>query len=539
MAQSPATGVADEITTSWRRSTMSGLTPSTCVPSVGEVDLGTPLLTGARPVMTELESDLRGTKYSTLLVDRDCRVVHRWCDDPRAEDGFDALDVKLGASLLEDSIGTNALGTAFAARRAVTVNGREHFAESLRAYSCYGHPIRNPLTRRFEGVLDISVLAPTANPLLRALISRAAREIELRLLEGSRVSDRHLMLAFQSTKTNKPVVAIRGDDIVLTNRQARDLFSAADIALLQILVNDVGNDHRSLRLQLESGADVVVDVERVVGADRGAIIRLATPKPARRAKATPFAPHAPSGAPHLVTGPPGTGRTSRARELAATRPSYKNLSPSLTSVEDGAEWARRFTTALSCDDGTVVIDGIDLLPDELIGFVLDRLSSPRHPELILTSGPLAGLSGRAAALAASAMTSEELVPLAARRHDIPSLAKHMLRELEPAGRLHLAPSLLHLLAQQPWPGNLHELRSVVGALAVSRSVGALTMTDLPARYQQSQQIVNLNARDMAERDVIIGVLHEVDGNKVKAAEKLCMSRTTLYARMRRLKITTF
>lgn len=537
-------GVSDEIALSWRRSEMCGLSPTTCVdhPSVEEVNLFTPLLLGAIPVLQELENDLRGTKYSTLLVDRDCRVVRRWCDDPRAESGFDALNVTVGASLLEDNVGTNALGTAFAARRAVTVNGEEHFAESLRAFSCYGHPIRHPLTKRIEGVLDISVLAASANPLLRALISRAVREIELRLQEGSRVSERRLMLAFQSAtaKASRAVVAVGGDDVVLSNRMARDLLSTADMTLLQVLVDEgEPSDDCSLTLQLESGADVQVDVERVVGAQHAAILRLSPARTPRRTSGAAPPKQGTAGAPQLITGAPGTGRTTRARELAAASGPPQIMRPAYALLEGGAEWARQFTAALSHGQGSVVVDGIDLLPDDLCGLVMEHLQIPGRPELIFTSGPVAGLTGRAAALAATAVTHDELVPLSARRQDIPTMANRMLVELDPERRLHFTPGLLQMLAKQPWPGNLHELRSVVSALVSSRSVGALTTAELPARYQHVPMTPDLSARDIAERDVIVGVLQAVAGNKVKAAERLAMSRTTLYARMRTLKITTY
>lgn len=48
---------------------------------------------------------------------------------------------------------------------------------------------------------------------------------------------------------------------------------------------------------------------------------------------------------------------------------------------------------------------------------------------------------------------------------------------------------------------------------------------------------SLTIRERAERDAIVGALRAYDGNKVQAARELGMSRTTLYTRIRQLRIT--
>ena len=45
------------------------------------------------------------------------------------------------------------------------------------------------------------------------------------------------------------------------------------------------------------------------------------------------------------------------------------------------------------------------------------------------------------------------------------------------------------------------------------------------------------ALEQAERDVIVTALRTAGGNKVRAARALGLSRTTLYARIRHLRIT--
>ncbi len=534
----------EDIALSWRRVSMTGLDPAAAFDvQAHDVDPRSTLLVGATPVLEELEDGLKGSNYSTLLVDRDCRVVRRWFDDPRIESGLDALNVTLGASLIEENIGTNALGTAMVTRQAITINGREHFAESLKGFSCYGHPIRHPLTKRIEGVLDITAILAEASPLLPALISRAAHDIEQRLLDGSRASEKGLLAAFQGAAglRRRAIVAI-GEDIVLSNHAANDLLSPSDVALLRALVEEPQpKAHHTLELTLESGKAVSIEISRVSGARRGALLRVdvVSGDRARAVRNRSETTLTQVGAPRMVTGVPGTGRSTRARELAADRPPLKFMRPAAALLEGGAEWAAEFEQAMCRATGTVCVDGIDLLADELLDLVIDWVERERRPDLILTSGPVNGLAGRSATLAAMALNREELVPLAARRHDIPALAAAMLKDVAPGRQLHLAPSAAGALVVQAWPGNLRELKAVVHHLAQQRSVGALTIADLPEQYRSTAPEHRLTALDQAERDVIVDALRAANGNKVRAADELGMSRTTLYARMRSLRITSY
>ena len=536
-------GVREDIALSWRRVAMSGLDPCAEFDTViHDVDPRSSLLMGATPVLEDLEEHLRGSNFSTLLVDRDCRVVRRWFDDPRLGSGLDSLKVTVGASLLEETIGTNALGTVMVTRQGISINGREHFAQALQGFSCYGHPIRHPLTKRIEGVLDITTIAEQASPLLPPLVSRAVHDIEQRLLDGSRTSEKSLLQAFQGAAglRRRAILAI-GEDIVLSNHAANDLLSPGDIALLRALAEETQHEEQTLELTLESGDAVSIEISRVGGARRGALLRVdrVSGDRARAVQSRTRTRLDEVGAPRIVTGVPGTGRSTRARELAAEHPPLKMMRPAAALLEGGAEWAVEFEGAMRRPKGTVCVDGIDLLPDELLDLVIDWVDRAARPDLIFTSGPISGLSGRAATLAGMAMGRDELVPLSARRQDIPSLAAAMLREVAPNRAIHLAPSLIQALAAQSWPGNLRELNAVVQHLALQRTVGALVLSDLPDQYRVASPGHPLTALDQAERDVIVTALRAADGNKVRAAEGLGLSRTTLYARMRSLRITTY
>lgn len=534
------TGLREPIAESWRRASMAGVDPASALDALPQrdVDLTSPLLAAATPVLDDLDERLRETMFATLLVDREGHVARRWCGDRAAAGALDDLGVDVGTGLLEDSVGTNALGTVLETRRAISVHGEEHFAVPLKRFSCYGHPIVHPTTKRIEGVLDITALVDRASPLLPPLVARAVADIEQRLLDGSRISEKQLLLAFQGASAGRrPVVAV-GEDLVLSNHAAMDLLGATDTAVLRMIGLDLARGRRTdLDLTLASGTPVRVRAERVTGARHGMLLHLETALPRPRSAPAAVGPVPDTDAPVLVAGGPGTGRSTRARALAHEPVSVLSAAGAL--LDGTAAWARDFASMVHSGQGTVCVDGLDLLPEELVDLVATHLATQRPPRLVLVSGPVDALTGRAAALAAECLRREELPPLSARLTELPALVAAMLRDLGAPASVHLTPAALTALSAHPWPGNLRELRAVLRHAVARRSTGGVTVEDLPEQYRAGGTPHQLAPIERAERDAIIGALRQHGGNKLRTARELGISRTTLYAKMRTLRITGF
>ncbi len=69
----------DPIAQSWQRAAMAGLTPGNALDHLtySDVDTSGPLLSAASEVLDELNDQLQGTMFSTLLVDREGRIAQR------------------------------------------------------------------------------------------------------------------------------------------------------------------------------------------------------------------------------------------------------------------------------------------------------------------------------------------------------------------------------------------------------------------------------------------------------------------------------
>lgn len=128
-----------------------------------------------------------------------------------------------------------------------------------------------------------------------------------------------------------------------------------------------------------------------------------------------------------------------------------------------------------------------------------------------------------------------LPPLRERREDIIPLAKRFTADYaEENGCLRqlLSASAADALQNYDWPGNIRELKGAVYyACAVSEG-RAIQVSDLP-RLVALRRSGGANPLEMAEMTCIARTLEEEGNNKVRTAERLSMSRSTLYKKMKR------
>lgn len=537
----PTSGHSHDIAMAWRRAELSGLRPGTALDRLeqAEVDPGSRLVQAAAPVLDELAEQLAGSGYCLLLADRDARIVDRRFSGARVARVLESVSAVPGTQYLEATTGTNAIATVHELRRGVEVLGGEHFLESMRGLSCYGHPVFDPATRRFEGVLDITGPAGEASSLLAPFVVRACREIEQRLVEGSRVAQKHLLAAYQlATAHAVDPVVVFGEGVLLANPAAVGQLSPRDYVVLRDLTDDLGlTGSASTALTLTSGLDVEARVQAVAGAGSGALVRLRT-RLANRAALTrrPAPAPAPGPAPPvLVVGEPGSGRTTRARALLGDGDPVV-LQAAEVADEGEPAWFRRLARALA-GDRPVLVEDVTLLPAALAARVRRLLGGPVAVAVAATAGPLDAVTGEPAALAAAFAGREDLVALRRTRSRVPGLVVAALAELGVADRA-LHPDLVQALLDQPWPGNLAELHRVVAHLAGAPGGPGtpLQVTDLPETHRALRARRARTPLEHSEAETIATVLAECGGNKVQAARRLGISRATLYTRVRRLGI---
>jgi transcriptional regulator of acetoin/glycerol metabolism len=135
--------------------------------------------------LDRLHSVVGQLRYVVLLCDANGVVVDYRAHTADAHE-FMRWGIYLGGLWSEDLEGTNAIGTAIAEHRAVTVHRAQHFRARHVSLSCSAAPILDG-DGRLAAILDVSSFDPAlsegAHALTGALVKASARIIEQRLVE--------------------------------------------------------------------------------------------------------------------------------------------------------------------------------------------------------------------------------------------------------------------------------------------------------------------------------------------------------------------
>ncbi len=145
-----------------------------------------------------------------------------------------------------------------------------------------------------------------------------------------------------------------------------------------------------------------------------------------------------------------------------------------------------------------------------------------------------------------------VLPLRERMEDVAPLVRHFLdfyAHREGHTPLKVSPSVWRWLGNYHWPGNVRELENLcqravaltdgemfdLDVLSLSDSFAALTSSVASPSPATSDSALSAR-RDQVERQMIEQTLAEHSGNVTRAAKALGISRTTLYAKVKRMGI---
>jgi DNA-binding NtrC family response regulator len=128
-----------------------------------------------------------------------------------------------------------------------------------------------------------------------------------------------------------------------------------------------------------------------------------------------------------------------------------------------------------------------------------------------------------------------LPPLRERREDIPLLAGHFLRQHAQRYRKSVAGlelAAIQILQEHAWPGNVRELDHAVERAVLMAQGNTVKAGDLGLRTsgEGTPRLEEMGLEDV-ERFLIRKTLARFDGNAMKAAESLGLSRSAFYRRL--------
>jgi len=540
---------------------------------IRDPDLDTPLTRSALPVLRSLREDLEGQPVSVILADARGVLLSRLTADRDLERHLDGVQLVPGFSYAEEFVGTNGIGTALESGQAAHVFGHEHYAEHLEDLACAAVPVRHPISGKTVGAVDLTCWRKDAGALLIALAQSTAGRITQALLNDSSAGEVELLQEYlRACQHAAGIVFALNDDMVMMNDYSRDVLDPGDQAAMlgtaaeALAAGNLG----PVDVELPSGARARMYCRPVRGKGQRRLaggvahvklIELASklaletgPQPRR------FLPGLVGSGPLwlrgcdqveaayaagewlALEGEPGAGK------LALIQAVHRRRDPAgAFHVLDAAEaadhhWLVRALGELLEGKGSLVIRHVDRLSAlrlRALWIALEHSLAAGRQEMLWVAVTLSQspVTADLAGLLQFFPRTVELPPLRHHIEDLHELVPFFLAKLNHHGQLACSPEAMQLLLRSSWPGNTGQLWQVLSRVVHHRRTGMIYPRDLPPEcWTVSRRL--LNPLESMERDAIVQSLLDCDGNKVKAAESLGMSRATIYRKIHQYGIVT-
>ncbi|HWE13786.1 MAG TPA: GAF domain-containing protein [Solirubrobacteraceae bacterium] len=568
--------VREPILASWRRSRDWRVAADHIdLRFVRDPDPETALARGAEPVLRHLHEQLDGQPISIILTDANGLVLNRLTADHDLERHLDGVKLAPGFNYSEELVGTNGIGTALEAGRPTHVFGHEHYAEKLEGLACAGVPIHHPITGKTVGVIDLTCWRKNADPLLVALVKSTADQITQALLNSSSEREFHLLEEYvRACRRAGGIVLALGNDIVMMNDYARRILDPADQAALiaqsaEILTRrhagavtadlPTGLKARVYCRPVDTGtpyADGIVHVKLLEAAPARPAVTAG--KPGTRSpmflpglvgsgvlwvRACREAETAYDSAEWLtLEGEAGVGKMALARAVHQRRNPAAPFHVVDASGAAGPDWLVTARSELLQGDGMLVIRHVDDLTVRQVHALASALQEAWAARRHLSLRVAVTLNRKTARADLTKLlrffpATVELPPLRHHVEDLQELVPFFLARLSQHGRVVCSPEAMQLLLRSSWPGNAEQVWQVLKRVVQRRRAGAILPADLPPEcWTVSRRL--LSPLESMERDAIVQSLLDCDGNKVKAAEALGMSRATIYRKIHEYGIVT-
>jgi sigma-54 dependent transcriptional regulator, acetoin dehydrogenase operon transcriptional activator AcoR len=561
-------GVRQAILASWWRSRESNVAADRLeMQYVRDPDLDTPLTRSADPVLRHLREQLDGQPVSIVLTDPTGVVLSRMTADADLERELDRVQLAPGFSYNEAVVGTNGIGTALEAGRAMHVFGHEHYAENLEQLACAGVPVRHPVSGKTVGVLDLTCWRKDAGPLLVTLAKTTAEQIRQALLAETGMREMELLHAYLRAcrHTNGMVFALN-NDVVMMNATARTTLGPNDqSSLLRHAAEALATKRDATTLELPSGVQVRLHARAVQGDGRvaGSVVHVKVVDTAPDGTPAPPAPQ-----PMLLPGLIGTGtlwrRACREAEqargaggwlvlegekgvgkLALLKALHQRTEPTgRFTVIDAAEatgrtdarWLTQARRVLAEEDGTIVLRHLERLHDVALRVLTAALQqAAARQEAWIAVTVLEGPPGQDPSPELDNVlrlfpSTVRVPPLRQHAEDIEQLVPFFLLRLGYGGQLTCSSEAMQVLVRAHWPGNVQQVLDTLRQVVRHRRTGVIQPADLPPAVQALSRR-RLSALQSIERDAIVLALQDAHGNKAQAARALGMSRATIYRKI--------
>lgn len=180
------------VSASWDRSLRARVDPEGSAPplvydrdELHEVRSSHPLAAVVPTLRRILDAAVDASAQLLIVTDADGRILWRE-GSAQVRGAADRVLLTEGTQWREDTIGTNAMGTALATGQPVQIYAAEHLVRTYHSWTCAACPITDPDTGRLLGTIDVSGQQDSVHPAMVQLVSAASelaeKELRLRML---------------------------------------------------------------------------------------------------------------------------------------------------------------------------------------------------------------------------------------------------------------------------------------------------------------------------------------------------------------------
>lgn len=228
----PRASVRDVVLESWRRCRSDAVDPAShSAPTADDARIRElrrqhhQLYDAARPVLDNLREVLRESGTLIMLTDPGGVIIDLH-GDHRARQAGEHVNLAQGGRWVEEVIGTNAIGTAIAAREPVQIYASEHYCLDVKRWTCAAAPVFDPSRKLLLGIVDVSGVKETFHGHSLGLVIAAARQIE------SLIAHQEMELQMRLLEQSMDGFLRYGNDcVVLFDRRGRIVKSNGRIQL--------------------------------------------------------------------------------------------------------------------------------------------------------------------------------------------------------------------------------------------------------------------------------------------------------------------
>lgn len=214
------------------------------------------LYNAAKPIIDNLYQDIKGTGHLIVLSDHSGKIIYLR-GDTKIENQAQDMNFIPGADWSEQTAGSNAIGTAITIGKPIQILSHEHYCSGVHPWVCSASPIKDPLTKKGLGIVDLTGTNNLIQPHSLSVVQSIANLVEQQLLINAQNKLEFLYDKYDEMKNKRNsahvlildnvLQAIRGDSKILAVFQIEDweeLWNHEELIELRAsLLNNKSNQH--------------------------------------------------------------------------------------------------------------------------------------------------------------------------------------------------------------------------------------------------------------------------------------------------------